>query len=404
MKKIPNIILKPQGVLQDIVEYIDKNSAVSIPFFNLGAALTLLGSVCGQKIQTETGLRTNLYSIALGYSGTGKNAPFSSLPNLLLNSDAQIVLGPTELTSAASILKWLSTDNQQIALLMLDEIGLLLSGIKNQNSFASDLPRMFIKLFSSTNRGEIKGYATGLSVKIPWHHLSFFGASTPERFWESITMGDVTDGFLARILLWENHDDAPMPKNVINFSQNNLIKKQLNKIFNITKIRNGGQIPTPKVISKSEKANIVFQDFAERYHDLKNKHKTNQYGLPSIYGRAAEHVSKIALLHTISKNINGDYVRLESVEWAINVIDYILDSTITQIKSNISENETDRSKQKILKWISENDNNGVKMRDIQRHAGRGLLVGELKNIVDSLLVSEELMKKTVGRSILYFIN
>ena len=81
---IPNEIINPGGLLQDLIEYIEKNSSVAVPFFSVAASVTLLGSICGQKFQTETGLRTNLYSISLGYSGTGKNAPFSCLPNLIL--------------------------------------------------------------------------------------------------------------------------------------------------------------------------------------------------------------------------------------------------------------------------------------------------------------------------------
>jgi hypothetical protein len=64
-----------------------------------------LGNVAGQKIQTETGLRTNIYSIALGYSGAGKNAPFSCLPQLLARTGASMTLGPTELTSSTAILR-----------------------------------------------------------------------------------------------------------------------------------------------------------------------------------------------------------------------------------------------------------------------------------------------------------
>jgi hypothetical protein len=65
-KEIPGEVLRPGGVLQDLIDYIEVNSTVSVPFFSLAAAVTLLGNVAGQKIQTETGLRTNIYSIALG--------------------------------------------------------------------------------------------------------------------------------------------------------------------------------------------------------------------------------------------------------------------------------------------------------------------------------------------------
>jgi len=398
-----NDFMKPEGILQDIMDYIDSNSAVSIPFFNLGAAITFLGSVLGQRVQTETGLRTNIYSISLGYSGTGKNAPFGTIPKLLTDTDAKTILGPTELTSSASILKWISTDNQQVSLLMIDEIGLLLNGIKNPNSFASDLPRILIKLFSSTDRGEIKGYATGDSVIIPWHHLSFYGASTPERFWESLTMGDVTDGFLARILLWENHDDAPLPKDSICFKDSKLLTCELNKIITNYPIIKVKYIPQPRIIPKSKNATKLLKKFSIRYHGLKNKNKTNQYGLPSIYGRAAEHVSKISLIHAVSNDFNTSVVTSKSIIWATQLIDYIISNTTKQIKENISENEIDRLKQKMIRWIKSQDK-GSTMREIQRSPGRGLLSKELKNIINSLLLSGEIVEKKEGRVDKFFIQ
>ncbi len=70
-----------------------------------------------------------------------------------------MTLGPTELTSSTAILRWLSNDSQRVALMMLDEIGLVLKGLRNPNSAASDIPRLLIKLFSSTDRPEKKSYA-----------------------------------------------------------------------------------------------------------------------------------------------------------------------------------------------------------------------------------------------------
>ena len=97
---IPDHLLHPGGVLEDIMNYIDQKSAASIPWFNLGAALTFLGSVMGQKVMTETQLRTNLYTITLGSSGLGKNAPFSPLLQLLEYSGGGKLFGPTDLTSS----------------------------------------------------------------------------------------------------------------------------------------------------------------------------------------------------------------------------------------------------------------------------------------------------------------
>jgi hypothetical protein len=147
--------------------------------------------------------------------------------------------------------------------MLLDEIGLVLKGLKNPNSAASDIPRLLIKLFSSTDRPEIKSYANGDAIKVPWHHLSFYGASTPERFWESLSPGEVADGFLARVLIWESRHDAPMPKAVISFQTSPALEKQLSDICSIQVQRNPNQgnleaAPMPKIIPRTEEAQELF--------------------------------------------------------------------------------------------------------------------------------------------------
>lgn len=397
-----NYILNPGGLLQEIMEFIERNSAVSIPLFNLGAAITFLGTVCGQKVQTETGLRTNIYSIALGYSGSGKNAPFGTLPLLCNDNELQSFLAPTELTSSAALIKWLSLENNQVALSLVDEIGLLLDGVKNPNSFASDLPRTLIKLFSATNRSEVKGYASGDIIYLPWHHFSFYGASTPERFWGALNMSDVTDGFLARILLWEDKRDAPLPKSKIERYDNVDLKKKLNKIFSIEN-KNIFNIPNPIIVPQTKEANRIFLERSQHFHILKNKHKTNSYGFPSIYSRVAEHIAKIALIHSISEYEQPVEIDIKSMEWSIAVVEFLTSNMIEQMEQNIAENGIERLKQKILRWIKDNRKEGTTLRDIQRHVGRELLADQLKKIIYSLVLAEELKEEKTCKTIKYII-
>lgn len=400
-------IINPGGLLQRIMNYIDMNSPVSIPLFNLAAAITFLGAIAGQKFQTETGLRTNLYSIGLGFSGSGKNSPFGTIPSLVMQTDAQTILGPTELTSAAAIIKWLSLDNQRVSLLMLDEIGLLLKGIHYPNSFASEIPRILIKLFSGTDRAERKAYANKDSVFLPWHHLSFYGASTPDRFWESITPGEVADGFLARILIWENLEDAPFPKNKIQTFKDKEIEYEINEIFNLkTKydlsLGNLAPVPIPKKIYMSDESRNIMLDFAKKYHDLKNEHKHDQFGKSSIYGRCAEHAYKLALIHWISLGDQRTKIHFQSTEWSINIIDFLTENTIKQLNENIASNENERIKNKIFKWIML-QNKKVSLRDIHRGPGRSLSSFDLKKIMESLILAEYVSINRIGKKIEYEI-
>lgn len=399
--EVPDNILHPGGILEQMINYIERNSTVSVPIFSLAASVTCLGNVIGQKVQTETGLRTNIYSIALGYSGAGKNAPFSCLPQLLARTHASRTLGPTELTSSSAILRWLSLDGQHVAILFLDEIGLVLKGLKNPNSAACEIPRLLIKLFSGTNRSEIKNYASGDTIHIPWHHLAFYGASTPERFWESLSPGEVSDGFLARVLIWESHIEAPFPKAVISFQADPSLEHQLNELAGMrtdmdSSAGNLVPMPIPKIVPRSEAAQEIFAPWSQRYHHLKNEHRCDQSGVASIYGRAAEHAAKLALVHAASLDgVAVKRVGQESIRWACGVMDFLVANLVSQITENIAENDLVRWQQKIIKGIrfinSQNGGLGASFRDLQRGPCRGILKADVQKILETMMLAETIM-------------
>lgn len=394
--------LRPGGILQMIMDHIDANSAVSFPLFSLAAAVTTLGAVIGQKVQTETGLRTNIYSIALGYSGSGKDAPFNVINQIIGQTDASKIMGPTEITSAPSVLRWLSKPDCHISLFMVDEIGQLLNGLKNPNNSAAGLPRMLTQLFSSTNRPQIKNYANGDELIVHYHHLSLYGVSTPNIFWDSLTTGEVADGFLARVLLWQSHHEAEMPKATRSFDVDKVLLTAINELYAIQPPKKGDiGPPDPFIIPKTEDAAGYFNPWAAEYHNLKNKYRADRSGPAPIYGRAAEHAHKLALIHAMSIGGPGTKaVGLESVKWACALIDRLIKSTVIQVSAKVCDDETVRLKQKIISWIRAKAKEGKK-----RVSRNDLMRGPLQifknkqqadQLIETMIIAKQLGAETVS--------
>jgi len=399
--EIPETILKPGGLLQDIMDYIDVSSAAAVPYFALAAAIALVGNILGHRVMTETGLRTNMYVITLGYSGSGKSSPVGALKNILLRSSAVNTIGITELTSAQAIFKELSLENKRVTLMLLDEIGLVLSGLKSPNSPAREVPRLLMKLFSNTTGIERKAFAANDDIVVPYSHLSLYGASTPERFYESISGDELSDGFLARILLFESHHDAPYPKkNIKKDIPYDLIDK-INSlhppiIFDATDGNLLGRKPKPKMIGMSQQADEYHETFKRKYHDLKNESKADGFGKSTIYGRAAEHASKLALIHTMSLNgANCSLIDMVSIEWAWILIEYIIENTVANIKTNVFETLFEKQRNKILKemrakGIQEEYKNGLTIRDLTRGPCRGMTSKDVKELINTLIIAGEI--------------
>lgn len=354
----PEQLLHPGGLLEAVMAYTARASAVSHPVFALAGAITAVGTLAGQKWMTETGLRTNMYCIALGYSGAGKDAPQSALPQIFQRSRAADCLGGNALTSDAALLRHLANDRYARSLFLLDELGLLLSAIKRPGSYAAEIPMLLMKLFSGTDRGFAKRYANSANdVDVKWHHLSLYGASTPDRFWEGLTRGEATDGFLARCLIFESRHEVARPKARTDVSVPAPLLARVNALADFMPPVNFAEgnlrpTPAPVVIGKTEEAERDFYQWADRYHDLRNAHLRDDEGLSSIYGRAAEHAHKLALIHAVSlRGANPETVDKNDVAWACALVDRIVGNMARQLENSLADSEFQKFGQRAMKAI-----------------------------------------------------
>lgn len=349
--------LQPGGLLQEIMTYVEKSSSNHKPIFALSAAIALVGNLLGQRVMTETGLRTNMYCVSIGYSGCGKNASHSAISAILRGSEARASMGPTDTASGAAVLKWMTTDNHQVTLFTLDEIGMLLKGLKNPGSPMCELPRILTKIFSETDRPYSKSYADSkLNITIPWHHLSLYASSTPGQFWGHLTEADAVSGFLARLLIFEARDEASKPREAICPEVPKSLMEKANALWNIpTPIdpERGdiARVPVPFVIPRSMEAKVIFSAWADEYWRLRNIHRDDE-AKSAVFGRAAEHAGKLSLIHAMSLHgAKAKEVLPESIQWATKTTDACINTLMRGIKEGISKNQFHAEQQKVIKII-----------------------------------------------------
>jgi hypothetical protein len=355
---IPQIILQPGGIMQEIMDFSKSSSALSHDFFNLAGAIVTVGSLFGQRIMTETNLRTNIYAIVLGHAGSGKDSPQNAMPALLSRTEAHHLQGPNAVTSDAAILKWLSTEAKARSAFYLDEIGIIMEALKKPNSPAAGVPACLMRLFSGTDRPYTKPYASGEDLVVKWHHMSIYGASTPSRFWSSLTRSEATDGFLARLLVFESKHPRERTKKAVEVVIPKGLVEKINGIFNMRvdfKPGNIERVPAPITVGKTEEAKEFFYDWSEKYFNLGNEHLEKNEGLAAIYGRCEEHAHKLALIHAASLHgagITHHQVELPSVQWSCALVDLLTTNMEFQITTNLAENEWHSWQQKIQKIIN----------------------------------------------------
>ena len=82
------------GLLREVAEYIGEASATYTEAGPLAVALPLLGALMGRTYAGPTDLRTNIYTVALGASGSGKTSLVNPAKELLLLAGAAGVPRP----------------------------------------------------------------------------------------------------------------------------------------------------------------------------------------------------------------------------------------------------------------------------------------------------------------------
>lgn len=354
-------ILKPGGMLGKMMQFIENRAyQPSPPVFALTASMVMLGTLVGQKVMTETGLRTNLYIVALADSGVGKNLPMMALEQLLVEAGVDNFLGPKRFASDAALISAITnydSPNQKALMLFIDEIGDLFGVIKGQKVAARvETLTLMKELYSCTGSMYSKAFAdTDKNASVYGPHLSFYGTGVPLRFWEIITYHDVIDGFVARCLIITDESEirkGGIPKTLS--APSDLIKLvQTLADIPARTIGNIAARPAPTMVSKNAEALELFDTWQNIIIEQQNKHRKNKKGKGAIYNRMAEHASKIALIHAISlaKEI-PEVVGLESMQYAIDFMDWYISPSNANL-NNIREGNNDELQRSVMEMLAE---------------------------------------------------
>ena len=411
-------LLNPGGLISSIMKHIDSTGAPSFPLYNMAAGICLVGTAAGQRFIGHTGLRTNFYCICLGYSGSGKNAALDAIEELLSEGNVSNALGPSDLASAASVLNWLAA--KPVTLLPIDEFGHFLGGSKNKDNMLKDLPRHMMELSTAVKRSYRKVYASKDDLVLPYHHLSVYGATTPETFWDAIKSTQAVDGFLGRLIVVEYLGPGEKYRAPKDLKPPRHITAALNRIWdskpagykggNLDGIAGGSTegIPIPHVIPLTPEAEALFLPWEDYYHNLKNKHRRERSGIATIYGRTAERALQLALVHCISKHhenlINWDdkctrKIEEDSMKWAMGLMDYLTRKMVTRMGENIADNAQEALRKKILTLINKHRTKakpGVTERDLMRYSNKTKT--EVKQAIETLQASGEITSIPHGKT------
>lgn len=209
----------PPGLVGEIAQFIYAQAPRPVAEIALAGAIGLVAGIVGRSYNVSgTGL--NQYVLLLAPTGTGKESIASGIDKLM----AQVVrtvpaavdfIGPGEIASSQAVVKYMSRGPTSFSSLV-GEFGIYLQQMASVNAppHLIGLRRFLLDAYNKSGEGKVlrpsiysdKDKNT-LAVQSP--AFTLIGESTPERFYEGLHEGLISEGLLPRFTMIEYHGQRP---------------------------------------------------------------------------------------------------------------------------------------------------------------------------------------------------
>lgn len=360
-----------EGLLGDVAQHIDNASAVMTEAGALAIALPLLGAAMGQAYCTPTNLRTNIYSVALGASGTGKTSLVNPAKELIMLAQMNEIIGNDRFKSGSGLLQMLNQSPRRVS--FLDEFGHMLQQIGSPGSgiHSKEIITEFTALYSAANTFfSGSAYADGRDTSIDCPHLCLFGMATPEQFWRAFGSSSLEDGSVARYLVFPLGQTASKDMDDSAAQDVADAMKGLQSAISgrITGNMGRRQVATAPLNEGAEKGRQALKEKETAFAEYAEINAVR--GGSAILRRVTENALKIALISAVGRNYDHPEIDERDMEighalawWSANVM-------IVNIASHIADNQTERDVNDVERFIIEAGEKGRTREQIQKRFRR----------------------------------
>lgn len=349
----PGSLLHVPGLVDAVVAYNLATATRPQPVLALAAAIALQAVLAARKVRDERGNRTNLYCVGIAPSGAGKDHARKVNKNILFEAGLNHLEGSEDLASDAGLVT--AVEREPAILFQLDEFGRFLRTIGDPKKAPHlfNVLGAFMKLYSSADtvfRG--KAYADHKRNKvIDQPCVSVYGTTVPEHFLESLTADSLSDGFIARLLIFEAAATPPRQRS----AQTDIPVPIIEAARWWGDFHPGGNLraehPEPLVVPYSPEAGSIFDQFASAVDiELSRPDSDGR----SLWARAEEKACRLALVHACSVNREQPLIDADAAQWACRLSEYLTRRMLYLAAEWVAEGLFDARQKRVLRIIRRN--------------------------------------------------
>ena len=316
-------------------------------------ALAMLAHLSGRTYRDSHGTRTNLYLIALGETGIGKDEPRRTNRTL-----AELCGAVGTIADAMASGEGLEENiaRHPSLLLQADEVETLIGATRGTNKNAQNLSERLRRLFTASSGAySLRAKAaTGEGALVNCPHLTLFGTGTPDEFYDALDQHAVRNGLFGRCLVLKADDEyrtnrpveTPMPLAIVRTAT--FLSEMERKIDASGVIEPIIATETPEAAARLDAATASNMDLRKRLTDA------NLPAARALVVRMNEKVAKLALLHAISASPGAPVITPESVEWAIAFVTHVTKEMLYESQFHVAEGKFDALVKRFIALLAKN--------------------------------------------------
>jgi hypothetical protein len=386
----PDHLLGVPGFIEQVVAYNLATATRPQPVLALAAAICLQAVLAARKVRDERGNRTNVYCVGIAPSGAGKDNARKVNKNILFAADMVEHEGNEDLASDAGLIT--AVEAEPAVLFQIDEFGRFLRTIGDPKK----APHLFnvltalMKLYSSADtvfRG--KAYADKKRNKVVDQPcVSVYGTTVPEHFFESLTADSLSDGFIARLLVFESAETPARQRAKAMGVPEPL--KQAAEWWGA--LQPGGNLfkehPKPIVVETTPEAGEVFDALASTVDaELGKPDETGR----SLWARAEEKACRLALVYACSANAEKPVIDADAARWACDLSSYLTRRMLYIAHEWVADGVFDARQKRVVRVVRKAG--GKISRSELCRKTQWLTQRERQEVIDNLLETQQLRQE-----------
>jgi len=337
---IDDELLDVPGFVNELTDYtLSQAHSPNRTLAFLGAT-AMLSHLAGRTYVDTHGTRTNLYLVALGETGIGKDAPRR------VNRQLADSIGDTrslaDSMASGEALEELMVKRPAV-LFQPDEAESFFGAMRGNGKASSSLSERVRRLYSASAgmysvRSTAK-FPEGAVIANP--HLTMFATGTPEAFYNSLDSRAIVNGLFGRCLVLEVRDDyrsniptlAPLPNDLIDLAKWQAARSRNAEEHEVLDLITVDETPAAKTALISSADYLMAQ--------RKKLAEMELHSARALVVRMNEKIAKLAMIYAISESPEHPLISIEAVNWAVKFVAHVTKLMLFEAQFHVAEGKFD---------------------------------------------------------------